>query len=122
MLYKLDNLDNINIAQFKVGQIITSDDILVTQHESLPPPRYTQATLIADLEKSGVGRPSTYSTMANIPLERGYAVLDKKAYYVTELGEEVANSLDHYFPDIINVTFTKDMEDRLDKITNDEEN
>ena len=122
ILYNFDNLDNINIEQFKIGQAITSDDILVSEHESLPPPRYTQATLIADLEKFGVGRPSTYSTMANIPLERGYAVLDKKAYYVTQLGEEVANNLDHYFPDIINVTFTKDMEDRLDKITNNEEN
>ncbi|MBO6021936.1 hypothetical protein J6P59_07330 [bacterium] len=122
MLYKFDNLDNIDIKKFKVGDFISSDDILVSEHESLPPPRYTQATLIADLEKSGVGRPSTYSTMANIPLERGYALLEKKQYYVTSLGEEVASNLDYYFPDIINVVFTKDMEERLDKITNDEEN
>jgi DNA topoisomerase-1 len=60
--------------------------------------------------------------MANIPLERGYASLEKKQYYVTNLGEQVASNLDHYFPDIINVVFTKDMEERLDKITNDEEN
>ena len=122
ILYKFDNLDNIDIKKFKVGDFISSDDILVSEHESLPPPRYTQATLIADLEKSGVGRPSTYSTMANIPLERGYALLEKKQYYVTSLGEEVASNLDYYFPDIINVVFTKDMEERLDKITNDEEN
>ncbi len=121
VLFKQDDLDNIDLKSFEIGKKILSDDIKVSEHESLPPPRYTQATLIADLEKSGVGRPSTYSTMANIPLDRGYATLEHKSYYVTSLGEEVANNLDHYFPDIINVQFTKEMEDRLDKITNNEE-
>ena len=103
------------------NKVFTSQSIGVSEHKSEPPARYTQATLIADLEKSGVGRPSTYSTMANIPIDRGYATLEKRHYYITDLGEKVSQKLNHYFPEIINIAFTRDMEERLDKITNGKE-
>lgn len=122
VLYDLNDDDHIDLSIFKVGDKVSANSIDVTEHETQPPARYTQATLIADLEKSGVGRPSTYSTMANIPIDRGYATLVKRHYHITKLGEEVANNLDVFFPEIINVQFTKEMEDRLDKITNNQEN
>lgn len=122
ILHSYKEEENIYFSDFVINEKIFASDILVNKHESLPPARYTQASLISELEKSGVGRPSTYSTMANIPLDRGYAEIKNRYYYVTKLGEQVANNLDKYFSDIINIKFTKDMEDRLDKITNDGEN
>ena len=116
-----DDADNIDLSQLSSNKVFTSQSIGVSEHKSEPPARYTQATLIADLEKSGVGRPSTYSTMANIPIDRGYATLEKRHYYITDLGEKVSQKLNHYFPEIINIAFTRDMEERLDKITNGKE-
>ncbi|MBO7085362.1 hypothetical protein J6W20_05705 [bacterium] len=116
-----DDGDDINLNELNNHKVFAAKEIGVSEHKSEPPARYTQATLIADLEKSGVGRPSTYSTMANIPIERGYATLEKRHYYITELGEKVSQKLNHYFPEIINIAFTRDMEERLDKITNGKE-
>jgi DNA topoisomerase-1 len=74
------------------------------------------------LEDKGVGRPSTYNSMAQLPIIRGYAFLDKKTYIVSPLGNEVADGLDAYFSDLINVEFTKQMEENLDEISHNSEN
>lgn len=126
----LDNYDKneedsiIDFDKYKINSIIqkSKNDLCeVKKHQTTPPARYTQATLIAELEAAGVGRPSTYNTMANVTLDRGYAVIENKAYHITEIGKTVANHLDLYFPNIINKNFTKKMEDHLDSIANGDE-
>lgn len=92
----------------------------INEHETKPPPRFTQATLVAELEKSGVGRPSTYSTMANVAIDRGYANLVNRAFVPTEQGRKVSQELAKNFSDVINNEFTKEMELNLDKIAEGE--
>lgn len=106
----------IDLSKYKIDSKFKSKSVEVNDHQTAPPPRYTQATLIAELEKAGVGRPSTYSSMANIALERGYAELDKRSFVMTDMGKEVIAQLEKYFPDVINKDFTKGMEEHLDKI------
>ncbi len=116
-----DNEDNdddklIDLSKYQIGTKIASKSLEIKEHETSPPQRYTQASLIAELEKAGVGRPSTYNTMANVSLDRGYAIVDKKAFVMTDIGKAVAEQLDKYFPTIINKDFTREMEEHLDSI------
>ncbi len=86
------------------------------QHFTQPPPRYTDATLVKALEEQGIGRPSTYAPIVETIQKRGYVVRENKQFYPTELGAIVVDLLKKYFPDIINVEFTAELEDKLDKI------
>ncbi len=106
---------------FKINQEYQSTSMEVKNHETAPPPRFTQASLIQALEKAGVGRPSTYNTMVNLVLDRNYATLESKAYHVTDIGGKVINELNNFFPTEINKDFTKQMEERLDHIAAGEE-
>ncbi|MFH0898732.1 MAG: type I DNA topoisomerase [bacterium] len=90
------------------------------QHFTQPPPRYSEATLVKELEKLGIGRPSTYAAILSTIQKRGYTVKDKKRFVSTELGKAVTSMLVKNLPDIINVTFTAKMEEDLDKIANGE--
>ncbi|MBI4528240.1 MAG: type I DNA topoisomerase [Deltaproteobacteria bacterium] len=93
------------------------------QHFTQPPPRFTQAALIKELEENGIGRPSTYASIISNVLDRKYVVLDeKKSLMPTELGFLVTDLLVDSFPDILNVEFTAGMENVLDKIEEGEEN
>lgn len=86
------------------------------QHFTQPPPRYTEASLVKEMEKQGIGRPSTYAaTLATIQ-KRDYTVKEKKRFMPTELGKSVTKMLAEYFPDIINLKFTAKMEGDLDEI------
>ncbi|MBD3231594.1 type I DNA topoisomerase [Candidatus Dependentiae bacterium] len=86
------------------------------QHFTQPPPRYTQASLVKELEKKGVGRPSTYATILSTIQKRKYVSVEKKKFIPTELGKTVTKMLVENLPDIINVSFTAHMEEDLDKI------
>ena len=86
------------------------------QHFTQPPPRYTEASLVKTLEEYGIGRPSTYAPTISTIQHRGYVEKFEKRLYPTELGEIVNDLLVEYFPDIINVQFTSQMEDDLDRI------
>ncbi len=88
------------------------------EKEKSPPPFYTEATLIAALKDSGVGRPSTYSKMASIGDERGYTYKEQNKLIPTDLGVKVIELLKKYFGNIITPKFTSNMEDELDKIAN----
>jgi DNA topoisomerase-1 len=93
------------------------------QHFTQPPPRFTQATLIKELEENGIGRPSTYATILSNVLDRKYVVLDEKKNLVpTELGLLVTDLLVDSFPDILDVEFTAGMESVLDRIEEGREN
>ncbi|MCL4361316.1 type I DNA topoisomerase [Candidatus Dependentiae bacterium] len=95
-------------------------DLLKTlpkQHFTQPPPRYTQASLVKDLEKEKIGRPSTYASILKTIQAREYTELDtKKRFVPTELGMAVTKMLETNLPDVINVKFTSAMEEDLDKI------
>jgi len=86
------------------------------QHFTQPPPRYTEASLVKELEKRGIGRPSTYNAIISTIQKRAYCSRENKRFVPTELGKKVSDMLSQNLPDIINVTFTAKMEEDLDKI------
>ena len=90
--------------------------ILPAQHFTQPPPRFTEASLVKELERLGIGRPSTYAAIISTLVDRTYVELEQKKVAPTVLGETVAKVLIKVFPDIFNVSFTSGMETELDKI------
>ena len=99
------------------GEVLTLLDLDPKQHFTQPPPRFTEASLIKALEELGIGRPSTYaSILGTIINDRGYVHRERRTLSPTELGMAVTDKLIPYFQDIMNVEFTAQMEDNLDKI------
>jgi DNA topoisomerase-1 len=90
--------------------------ITPSQHFTEPPPRYSEASLVKELEKRGIGRPSTYSAIISTLRTRDYVTLKDRRFQPTELGETVTRVLISRFPDIFNVAFTSEMETELDKV------
>jgi DNA topoisomerase-1 len=105
------------VPPLQEGEVLRLSALEPKQHFTQPPPRYTEASLIKALEELGIGRPSTYaSILGTIINERGYVRRDRKALVPTELGMAVTDKLKPYFPEIMDVEFTAQMEDNLDKI------
>lgn len=86
------------------------------QHFTQPPPRYTEARLVKAMEELGIGRPSTYAPTIDTVQRRGYVVLEDKRFTPTELGEIVVDLLKEFFPDIVDVDFTAELEKQLDAV------
>jgi DNA topoisomerase-1 len=86
------------------------------QHFTKPPARYNEASLVKALEREGIGRPSTYASIISTIQDRGYVEQRKRQFYATQLGELVTDKLNQYFPKIMNIAFTRHMEEQLDKI------
>jgi DNA topoisomerase I len=86
------------------------------QHFTQPPPRYTEASLVKELEKRGIGRPSTYAAILSTIQKRGYVAKEAKKFMPTDLGKRVNEMLVTNLPDVINISFTAKMEEDLDKI------
>ncbi|MDG4655920.1 type I DNA topoisomerase [Ectobacillus antri] len=97
-------------------ETVFSKDMEPKQHFTQPPPRYTEARLVRTLEELGIGRPSTYVPTLETIQKRGYVSLDNKRFVPTELGEIVIELILEFFPEIINIEFTANMENNLDKI------
>jgi DNA topoisomerase-1 len=87
-----------------------------TQHFTEPPPRYTEATLIKDLEDKGIGRPSTYANIVSIIQEREYVDKEEGRLSPTTLGRQVWKTLERFFPEVFDTSFTAQMEQELDKV------
>ena len=105
------------MPQLQTGEVLRLLALDPRQHFTQPPPRYTEASLIKALEELGIGRPSTYaSILGTIINERGYVHRERRALVPTELGMAVTDKLKPYFPEIMDVEFTAQMEDHLDKI------
>lgn len=98
------------------AELVKYEKIEPNQHFTQPPPRYTEASLVGTLEKQGIGRPSTYAPTLDTIQRRGYVSMDNRRFVPTELGEIVIDILKEYFPEIINVDFTVEMEANLDLI------
>lgn len=107
--------DNI-LPDLEVGEMVTSVDIEPKQHFTQPPARFTEATLIKTLEENGVGRPSTYAPTLETIQRRYYVKLAQKRFEPTELGEIVNSIIEDFFPQIIDIRFTAEMENNLDAI------
>ncbi len=90
------------------------------QHFTQPPPRFTEASLVKELEKLGIGRPSTYAQIISTITDREYVDVQQKRFHPTPLGETVATVLVKVFPDLFNVDFTSEMEAELDRIEDGE--
>ena len=86
------------------------------QHFTEPPPRYSEATIVKALEEQGIGRPSTYASIISVIRDRGYVELAEKRFYPTELGFKVNDQLVKHFPSVMDVTFTAEMETKLDEV------
>jgi len=104
------------LPKMNVGQPLAVVDIRADQHFTKPPARYTEAGLVKALEKEGVGRPSTYATIISTIQDRGYVEQTEKKFFATDLGEVVTEKLSEYFPRVMDIAFTRFMEEQLDKI------
>jgi DNA topoisomerase I len=98
------------------GERIPVREIVPNQHFTEPPPRYSEASLVKELERLGIGRPSTYAQIISTLTEKQYARLEQRRFFPSELGEKVERVMVKQFPDIFNVKFTSEMEEELDKV------
>jgi DNA topoisomerase I len=104
-----------DFKNYKAG-IILSDTITKTQHFTKPPARFTESSLIKELESLGIGRPSTYATIISTIKDRGYVTIEDKKFVPTEVGFETTDKLQEFFSSIVNVKYTANMEKDLDEI------
>ncbi|PFA23938.1 MULTISPECIES: type I DNA topoisomerase [Bacillus cereus group] len=104
------------LPPLEIGETVFSKDMEPKQHFTQPPPRYTEARLVRTLEELGIGRPSTYVPTLETIQKRGYVALDNKRFVPTELGEIVIELILEFFPEIINIEFTANMEQNLDEV------
>ena len=99
-----------------VGEQVPCRGITPSQHFTEPPPRFSEASLVKELERLGIGRPSTYASIISVLADRRYVELNQRRFFPTELGESVEKVMVKQFPDIFNVGFTSEMEGELDKV------
>lgn len=113
---KKDSEESDFLPPLKKGDIVKNAKVNGEQHFTAPPPRYTEASLIKTLEEKGIGRPSTYAPILDTIQKRRYVTKENKQFVPTEVGFKVTELLKKYFEGIINVDFTANLENWLDKI------
>jgi len=114
-----DDLSAIPIDLNK-DDVLKALSLMKDQHFTNPPPRYTESSLIKQLDALGIGRPSTFALIVSTVIDRKYVDLNERRLYATTLGIAVNKILDEHFPDVINTKFTAEMEEELDTIANGE--
>jgi DNA topoisomerase-1 len=107
---------NEKLPELAVGGTVEKKELVDKQHFTQPPPRYTEASLVQELEAKGIGRPSTYAQIIDTLKRRKYANVDARRFSPTDVGYMVKNTLVSQFPAVFDVGFTADMESRLDEI------
>ena len=108
--------DDTLLPDVKKGDELTLDKLDPSQHFTKPPPRYTEASLVKELEKKGIGRPSTYASIISTIQDRGYVKLENKRLFAEKMGDIVTDRLTESFPDLMDYTFTAALEDKLDYV------
>ena len=104
-------------ADIAAGEVLKLEQLAPEQHFTKPPPRFTEASLVKELESEGIGRPSTYAQIITTILDRKYVEkVDNRYFVATERGQTVNKLLVDTFPHLFNVTFTAHMEDKLDQV------
>lgn len=114
-----DEDENI-LPELSVGDLLKALNVSKNQHFTNPPPRFTESSLIKQLDALGIGRPSTYALIVSTVIDRKYVELNERKLFATKLGLTVNHILSEYFPDVINYEFTANMEEELDTIANGE--
>lgn len=104
------------LPDVKAGEPLTLQDLTAAQHFTKPPARFSEASLVKELEKRGIGRPSTYAAIISTIQERGYVRVENKRFYAEKMGEIVTDRLVENFDDLMNYDFTANMELKLDDI------
>jgi DNA topoisomerase-1 len=111
---RLDDLEP--LPELAQGDAAELKSLEPKQHFTQPPPRFSEASLVKELEELGIGRPSTYAQIISVIVDRGYVELDQRRFKPTDLGEVVSKLLVRIFPNIFDVAFTSRMENQLDKV------
>lgn len=114
--------DDILLPAVKVGEVLKLNKLDPSQHFTKPPARFTEASLVKELEKKGIGRPSTYAAIISTIQDRGYVKLDNRRLFAEKMGEIVTDRLDENFNNLMNYAFTADLEGQLDKVADGERN
>ncbi|MDO9534935.1 MAG: type I DNA topoisomerase, partial [Bacillota bacterium] len=108
------------LPHLKEGQKLVLLSLSPNQHFTQPPPRFTEASLVKMMENRGIGRPSTYSPTIETILSRGYVIKEEKALKPTELGFIITDLMKSFFPEVVDVDFTAQLESKLDKVESGE--
>ena len=103
-----------------VGEVLNLDKLLPSQHFTKPPARYSDASLVKELEKRGIGRPSTYASIISTIQDRGYVRVENRRFYAEKMGEIVTDRLEENFRELMNYDFTARMESSLDQVANNQ--
>ncbi len=114
--------DDVLLPAVKVGEVLKLEKLDPSQHFTKPPARFTEASLVKELEKRGIGRPSTYAAIISTIQDRGYVKLENRRLYAEKMGEIVTDRLDESFNNLMNYAFTADLEGQLDKVATGERN
>ncbi|MCG3879204.1 type I DNA topoisomerase [Psychrobacter sp. Ps6] len=113
--------DDTLLPDVKKGDKLNLDKLDPSQHFTKPAPRYTEASLVKELEKKGIGRPSTYASIISTIQDRGYVKLENKRLFAEKMGDIVTDRLTASFPDLMDYTFTAALEDKLDHVAEGEQ-
>jgi DNA topoisomerase-1 len=106
------------LPDYDVGQVLTLAELLPVQHFTKPPARYGEASLVKEMEKKGIGRPSTYAAIITTIQDRGYVKLENKRFYAEKIGDVVTDRLVENFPNLLDYGFTAELEQKLDSVSN----
>lgn len=108
--------EDTEVPKLAIGDALTLKEIVIEAKQTQPPSRYTEAGLIKELEKRGIGRPSTYASIMKTIIDRGYVLKEGRTLFPTDTGDVVSTFLEQHFAEYISDTFTSEMEDELDEI------
>ncbi|EPJ9038029.1 MULTISPECIES: type I DNA topoisomerase [Serratia] len=104
----------------EIGSELDLQKLIPSQHFTKPPARYSEASLVKELEKRGIGRPSTYASIISTIQDRGYVRVESRRFYAEKMGEIVTDRLEENFRELMNYDFTARMEDGLDEVANNQ--
>ncbi|MFO6421963.1 type I DNA topoisomerase [Motilimonas sp. KMU-193] len=116
------NSEDIHLPDLVKGDVLDLVKLDPQQHFTKPPARYSEASLVKELEKRGIGRPSTYASIISTIQDRGYVKVENRRFYAEKMGEIVADRLVGSFEKLMSYDFTAEMEAELDRVANGEEN
>src|SRR6202022_4385414 len=115
-----DDENSRRLPAMSEGEALKRKDLAVTQHFTEPPPRFSEASLVKRMEELGIGRPSTYASILQVLKDRGYVKLEKKRLHGEDKGRVVVAFLENFFKRYVEYDFTADLEEQLDRISNNE--
>ncbi|MDU3078340.1 MAG: type I DNA topoisomerase, partial [Mixta calida] len=108
------------LPAIEIGDELSLQQLNPSQHFTKPPARFSEASLVRELEKRGIGRPSTYASIISTIQDRGYVRVESRRFYAEKMGEIVTDRLEENFRELMNYDFTAHMEDSLDQVANDQ--